>query len=75
METFCYGDVLLQGDVLLRRRFVTETFCRGDVLLGDVLSRRRFVRRPFVCASLYHFKRQQCVAHLLQSELYTHCLS
>jgi hypothetical protein len=45
---------LLQGDVLLRRRFVTETFCRGDVLLGDVLSRRRFVRRPFVCASLRH---------------------
>ncbi len=39
------------GDVLLRRRFVTETFCTGDVLLGDVLSRRRFVRRPFVCAS------------------------
>jgi hypothetical protein len=35
-ETFCAGDVLL------RRRFVTETFCmetfcRGDVLCGDVL--------------------------------------
>jgi hypothetical protein len=35
-ETFCYGDVLLW------RRFVTETFCmetfcRGDVLCGDVL--------------------------------------
>jgi hypothetical protein len=42
---------MLQGDVLLRRRFVEETFCRGDVLLGDVLSRRRFVRRRFVCAS------------------------
>ncbi len=31
-ETFCrgdvlLGDVLLQGDVLLRRRFVKETFC------------------------------------------------
>jgi hypothetical protein len=25
-ETFCRGDVLL-GDVLLWRRFVTETFC------------------------------------------------
>jgi hypothetical protein len=30
------------GDVLLRRHFVTETFCmetfcRGDVLCGDVL--------------------------------------
>jgi hypothetical protein len=35
-----------------RRRFVTETFCRGDVLFWDVLSRRRFVRRRFVCASL-----------------------
>jgi hypothetical protein len=33
------------GDVLLRRRFVEETFSYGDVLLGDVLSRRRFVRR------------------------------
>jgi hypothetical protein len=32
MEMFCY-----------RRRFVKETFCRGDVLL-----RRRFVRRRFV---------------------------
>ncbi len=40
------------GDVLLRRRFVMETFCYGDVLLGDVLSRRRFVRRRFVCASI-----------------------
>ncbi len=39
------------GDVLLRRRFVTETFCYGDVLLGDFLSRRRFVRRRVVCAS------------------------
>jgi hypothetical protein len=36
-----------------RRRFVTETFCYGDVLLGDVLSRRRFVRRRFVCASTH----------------------
>ncbi len=31
-EMFCRGDVLLgdallQGDVLLRRRFVEETFC------------------------------------------------
>jgi hypothetical protein len=52
METFCFGDVLLQemfcyGDVLLRRRFVTETFCmetfcRGDVLCVDVLYVRRF---------------------------------
>ncbi len=32
METFCY-----------MRRFVKETFCRGDFLL-----RRRFVRRRFV---------------------------
>ncbi len=37
LETFCRGDVLLgdillQGDVLLRRRFVRETYCRGDVL-------------------------------------------
>jgi hypothetical protein len=38
-----------------RRRFVTETFCYGDVLLGDVLSRRRFVRRRFVCASFDMF--------------------
>jgi hypothetical protein len=28
---------------LLQRRFVKETFCRGDVLI-----RRRFVRRRFV---------------------------
>jgi hypothetical protein len=39
---------------LPRRRFVTETFCFGDVLLqetfcyGDVLLRRRFVWRRFV---------------------------
>jgi hypothetical protein len=50
-----------RGDLLLRRRFVpetfcyrrrsvTETFCYGDVLYGDVLSRRRFVWRRFVCA-------------------------
>jgi hypothetical protein len=43
-----------RGDILLRRRFVpetfcyrrrsvTETFCYGDVLYGDVLSRRRVV--------------------------------
>jgi hypothetical protein len=41
-ETFCYGDVLL------RRRFVTETFCmvtfcRGDVLCGDVLYVRQIL--------------------------------
>jgi hypothetical protein len=38
---------------LLRRHFVTKTFCYGDVLLGDFLSRRRFVRRRFVCASKF----------------------
>jgi hypothetical protein len=43
LETFCD-----------RRCFVTETFCRGDVLYGDVLPRRRFVRRRFVCAPCYH---------------------
>jgi hypothetical protein len=39
-ETFRYGDVIF------RRRYVTETFCRetfciGDVLCGDVLYVRR----------------------------------
>jgi hypothetical protein len=38
----CYGDILFRrrfvtGDVMLWRRSVTETFCRGDVLCGDVL--------------------------------------
>jgi hypothetical protein len=41
-ETFCrgddlLGDVLLQGDVLLRRRFVKETFCLETFCRGDVL--------------------------------------
>jgi hypothetical protein len=58
------------GDVLLRGRFVAETFCSGDVLLGDillrklflmetfcdgdVLSRSRFARKRFVCAPKQH---------------------
>jgi hypothetical protein len=45
-EMFCYGDVLF------RRRFVTETLCYGDVLHGDVLSRRRFVEETF-CAETF----------------------
>ncbi len=40
---FCSRRRFVTGDVLLRRRFVEETFCYKDVLLGDVLSRRRFV--------------------------------
>jgi hypothetical protein len=41
------------GDVLLRRRFVEETFCmetfcRGDVLCGDVL----YVRPSMVVSHL-----------------------
>jgi hypothetical protein len=40
-ETFCYRRRFVTGDVLLRSRYVTETFCRetfcrGDVLCGDV---------------------------------------
>ncbi len=31
-ETFCYKEMFCYGDVLLRRRFVKETFCRRDVL-------------------------------------------
>jgi hypothetical protein len=40
--------------IKIRRRYVAETFCSGDVVLqetfcyGDVLLRRRFVRRRFV---------------------------
>jgi hypothetical protein len=30
------------GDVMLRRRFVTETFCRGDISCGDVLYVRQY---------------------------------
>jgi hypothetical protein len=41
---------MLQETLCYRRRFVTETFCYGDVLYGDVLPRRRFVWRRFVCA-------------------------
>jgi hypothetical protein len=38
-----YTNILI-GDVLLRRRFVTETFCSGDVLLQETFCyRRRFV--------------------------------
>jgi hypothetical protein len=37
-----------------RRRSVTEAFCFGDVLYGDVLSRRRFVCAPFVGAYLLY---------------------
>jgi hypothetical protein len=49
-DIFYYGDVLLHrrnvtGNVMLRRRYVTETLC-----YGDVLSRRRFVQRHFVRA-------------------------
>jgi hypothetical protein len=42
------------GDILLRRRFVTEMFCFGDVVLqetfcyGDILLRRCLVWRRFV---------------------------
>jgi hypothetical protein len=33
-----YADIYIyRGEVLLRRHFVLETFCRGDVLCGDVL--------------------------------------
>jgi hypothetical protein len=69
-----------RGDVLLRRRFVSETlcyrrrsvtemFCYGDVLYGDVLSRRRSVRRRFVCAPVNRFwkitqKLQQLISVL-----------
>jgi hypothetical protein len=35
------------GDVLLRRHFVEETFCRGDVLLRRGFVRRRFVEETF----------------------------
>jgi hypothetical protein len=38
---------VLYGDVLLRRLFVEETFCRGDVL-----SRRRFVEETFCMCAL-----------------------
>ncbi len=31
------GDILLQGDILLRRRFVKETFCSETFYRGDVL--------------------------------------
>jgi hypothetical protein len=46
----CYSILIF----LILRRFVTETFCSGDVVLqerlcyGDVLLRRRFVWRRFV---------------------------
>jgi hypothetical protein len=51
-------ETLYYGDFLLRRRFVTETFCmetfcmetfcRGDVSCGDVL----YVRHNFLTRSL-----------------------
>jgi hypothetical protein len=42
--TFCYGDVML------RRRYVTETLCYGDVML-----RRRFVEEA-LCAETFRIK-------------------
>jgi hypothetical protein len=35
-------------------RFVTETFCDGDVWYGDVWSRRRFISAPFFLC-LFHY--------------------
>jgi hypothetical protein len=56
MEMFCCGDILLQKmlcyrDVMLRRRYVTdtffmETFCQGDVLCRDILYVRLECHRP-----------------------------
>ncbi len=45
---FCYTIFFVTGDVLLRKRFVKETFCQETFCRGDVLLRRRFVRRRFV---------------------------
>ncbi len=48
---FCYRRRFVTGDVLLRRRFVEETFCQGDVLYGNVLYVRRFLSllpNPFI---------------------------
>jgi hypothetical protein len=51
---FLIGDVLLRRrfvteTICYRRRSVTETFCYGDVVYEDVLSRICFVRIHFVC--------------------------
>jgi hypothetical protein len=40
-------DLLLYNTFCYRRRFIKETFCRGDVLLRRRLVRRRFVEETF----------------------------
>jgi hypothetical protein len=59
-----YTDILI-GDVFLQRRFVTETFCYGDVLLqkmfcyGDILLWRCFEWRDVL--SRRHFVQRRFV--------------
>jgi hypothetical protein len=58
---------------MLRRRYVTETFCYRDVLYGDILLRRRFVWKRFVCAPVQGFpitlsgiKNKACIRALTE---------
>jgi hypothetical protein len=58
-ETFCYGDVLLRRRFVpetfssYRRRFLTETFCYGDVLYGDVFVEETFCAETFSVCGIF----------------------
>jgi hypothetical protein len=61
-ETFC-----------VRRRFVKETFCYGDVvcrdvLYGDVLSRRRFAEETFRRGDVLYGRRIRYMLVVLKNK-------
>jgi hypothetical protein len=68
----CYSILIF----LIRRRFVTETFCSRDVVLqetlcyGDVLLRRCFVWRRFVEETFCKETFCMCATHYITNRIF-----